>query len=175
MNKILLISILLLSTLNLYAQSDTDNWQLIEVTDKFDRGTGEFIAVLTFNGTFSDSATTGSLLVGRIIVLQKAIMLDFFKYGKFENSIDYERLIMNAIDSNGKEWDLGNPYFYYSGKRFKELLNLLCQGGEIRFVARPLYYGHSPADIKFSINANDLNDIKDKITVKNLNSYIQLD
>lgn len=65
-----------------FSQLTYNKWETVEVTDAFGDPTGESVQRAFFEGVFSNSATSNSKLVAKVIDYGSAILIELYEYAR---------------------------------------------------------------------------------------------
>ena len=80
MKKLMLTMVMTAFSVLGMSQIEYGKWEIVEVTDEFGDPTGDSVTRSYFEGTFSNSATSGSGLTVSVIDYGEAIMLKLYEY-----------------------------------------------------------------------------------------------
>jgi hypothetical protein len=69
-----------------YSQLDYNEWEVVIITDDFGDPTGESCQRAFFQGVFSNSATSNSELVVKVIDYGSALLLELYEYARQPNA-----------------------------------------------------------------------------------------
>lgn len=128
-----------ISTSEVYENSKYGRWTIHEYVNEFDEHTGEkYLLQKSKDGSFSNSATTNSELIGEILIDDNGIRIRLKEYGS-RYAKDEEHIAFK-VKRNGEITDLGSfnwidnqGYINLREEYSATLLNLLLQGGDIKF------------------------------------------
>lgn len=130
----LVLTLLTLLSLNTFAQ-----WETHYYVDEFGDETNESYKALVAKGTFSNSATQNSLLLGGVIWDEKneAFSIKLLEYGSsLATKIESTFITVKIKSPKGEVYTINRVFYskagslYFSEKRYKKLMEALKDKGE---------------------------------------------
>lgn len=151
-----------------YENSKYGRWTIHEYVNEFDEPTGEkYLLQKSNDGSFSNSATTNSELIGEILIDDNGIRIRLKEYGS-HYAKDEEHIVFK-VKRDGEITDLGsfnwidNQGYINLRKEYSTiLLNLLLQGGNIKFYGS---VNSGRSTYNFTINGDYLKEAMDAIGI----------
>lgn len=157
-NLILSLFMVVMST-TMYSQINFDSWETVQVTDDFGDPTGESVVRFFSEGKFSNSATSNSDLIVKVVDYGESILIDLFEYSSPPSAtlcydgclgdISVKRADGTVETYEGYALDIGGIYF--NSEEFRDLIH---NGGgeEIKvFIAQRLFSDYGGAMYSFKI------------------------
>ncbi|WP_445749991.1 hypothetical protein [Polaribacter sp.] len=134
--------LLLLTTIlsfNLFSQESLDNWEIVELKDKFGDKTGETVKSLFTRGKFSNTATSNEDMLVRVLDYGDYIKISLLEYNKPPEAIlvtENRNGYIHIKRENGDEEKYTVNASGYGGmfiyKKSNKLLKLIREGnGEV--------------------------------------------
>ena len=115
-------------------------WSLNYFIDEFGEKTNDCYILHTCNGEFSNSATTNSRLLVKIIVTPEQIRFDTFEYGsqkmKGEDLLEYRAKLPDDSEVRFSTWDDDEGFNIVSSYDLDKVMELFKNYDRIRFAAR---------------------------------------
>ncbi|WP_300939625.1 hypothetical protein [Bacteroides acidifaciens] len=115
-------------------------WSLNYFIDEFGEKTNDGYILHTCNGEFSNSATTNSRLLVKIIVTPEQIRFDTFEYGsqkmKGEDLLEYRAKLPDDSEVRFSTWDDDEGFNIVSSYDLDKVMELFKNYDRIRFAAR---------------------------------------
>lgn len=121
MKKFLLTAGLAVISAITFGQLTYNEWQETIIVDEFGDPTGETVSYALFEGTFSNSATTNSELIVKVIDYGEAILFELYEYGRTPGasmgySSEWGQISVKRADGNVESYrafapDSGGLYF----------------------------------------------------------------
>jgi hypothetical protein len=143
-------------------------WTIHEYVNEFDEPTGEkYLLQISKDGSFSNSATTDSELIGEILIDDNGIRIRLkeyaSRYAKDEEHIAFKVKKDGEITELGSFNWIDNQGYINLGKDLSStLLNLLLQGGDIKFYGS---VNSGRSTYNFTINGDHLKDAMNAIGI----------
>ena len=159
-----------ISTSEIYENSKYGRWTIQEYVNEFDEHTGKkYLLQKSKDGSFSNSATTNSELIGEILIDNEDIRIQLKEYGS--RYAKDEEFISFKVKRGEDIVDLGDYNFinnegYIRIDKAGSLMKLLLSGGDIKFYGR-VRGGRSTYN--FTINGDHLKEALEAIGIPDNN------
>ena len=141
-------------------------WTIHEYVNDFDESTGEkYLLQRSSNGSFSNSATTNSELIGIILIDSKDIRIQLKEYGS--RYAKDEEFISFKVKKDDEIVDLGNLNYinnqgYIRIVKAGSLMKLLLEGGDLKFYGN---VNNGRSTYNFIMNGDHLKEAMEAIGI----------